>query len=75
MALQTLKPFHRIPRLRIPLADLSRRRDINPRAGFILSNIDGITSIRDILDISAFPEPQTALLLVELEEQGIIAFR
>jgi hypothetical protein len=56
------------------MADISQRTDVNPRAGFILSLIDGFTSIADILDISAWPEPETAYILLELQQQGIIDF-
>ena len=35
--------------------------------------IDGNTTIADILDISAWSESETAILLLELEEMGIIS--
>ena len=73
-ALELIQPISRIPMLKCRLAEISQRKDINPRAGFILSMIDGFTSISDILDISAWPEPETAELLLELERQGIVAF-
>ena len=70
----SLEPLSRIPRLKCSMADISQRTDVNPRAGFILSLIDGFTSIADILDISAWPEPETAFILLELQQQGIIDF-
>ena len=69
-----LEPLSRIPRLKCSMAQISQRTDVNPRAGFILSLIDGFTSITDILDISAWPEPETAFILLELQKQGIVDF-
>ena len=54
--------------------DLSKHSDINAKAGFLLSMVDGITSIADIFDLSMFSEPETAIELVKLEEEGIITF-
>ena len=71
---ESLEPLSRIPRLKCSMAEISQRTDVNPRAGFILSLIDGFTSIADILDISAWPEPETAFILLELQQQGIVAF-
>ena len=71
---ESLEPLSRIPRLKCSMAEISQRTDVNPRAGFILSLIDGFTSITDILDISAWPEPETAYILLELQQQGIVDF-
>ena len=73
-ALEFIQPITRVPQLQCKLSEISKRKDINPRAGFILSMIDGVTTISDILDISAWPEPETAQLLLELEQHGVIAF-
>ena len=73
-ALEKIKPVMRTPRLQCKMSELSKRNDINPRAGFIISMIDGNTTIADILDISAWPESETAALLLELETQQIISF-
>lgn len=73
-ALNRIQPIYRIPRLLCKMSELSQKKGINPRAGFILSMIDGNTTIADILDISSWSEGETAILLLELEEMGIISF-
>ena len=70
-----LRPLTRIPRLVCKLSEIPKNVNINPKAGFLLSMIDGRTSISDILDISAWPEEETATLMLELEEQDVIFFR
>ena len=55
------------------MSEFSQKKGINSKAGFILSMIDGNTTIADILDISAWSESGTAILLLELEEMGIIS--
>ncbi len=72
--LEHIKPLSRTPRLMCKLSELSQHNEMNPRAGFLISLIDGHTTISDILDISAWPEKETASLLLELEAQNIIVF-
>lgn len=74
-ALTRLRPLTRTPKLRCSMSDISQHNAMNPRAGFLISLIDGHTSISDILDISAWPENDTAELLLELEAQKIIEFK
>ncbi|MBO4350488.1 MAG: hypothetical protein J6A01_06045 [Proteobacteria bacterium] len=73
-ALQKLKPYSRIPHLTCSMQELLKHSDINSRAGFLLSMIDGCTSISDIFDLSMFPEPETAIELAKLEAEGVIVF-
>ena len=73
-ALENLKPYSRIPRLTCSMHELLERSGINSRAGFLLSMIDGCTSISDIFDLSMFPEPETAYELAKLEAEGVIVF-
>ncbi len=72
-ALNQIQPVRRVPRLLCKMSELSQKKGINPKAGFILSMIDGNTTIADILDISAWSESETAILLLELEGMGIIS--
>lgn len=72
-ALNQIQPVQRVPRLLCKMSELSQKKGINPKAGFILSMIDGNTTIADILDISAWSESETAILLLELEDMGIIS--
>ncbi len=46
--------------------------DIDHRAGFLLSQIDGILTFEDILDMSAMDRLETLTLLVELLENQVI---
>lgn len=73
-AVSRLRPLTRIPRLICSMSELSQHSTMNPRAGFLISLIDGHTSISDIIDISAWQDTETAELLLELEAQQIIAF-
>lgn len=72
--LERLKPVSRIPRLLCSISDLSKRGSFNSKVGFVLSLIDGMTTLSEILDISAWPEPETAAVLLELKERGVITF-
>ena len=72
-ALNKIQPVQRSPRLLCKMSELSQKKGINSKAGFILSMIDGNTTIADILDISAWSESETAILLLELEEMGIVS--
>ncbi len=72
--LERLKPVSRVPRLLCSISDLSKRGSFNSKVGFVLSLIDGMTTLSEILDISAWPEPETAAVLLELKERGVITF-
>ena len=63
-----------VPRLACNMSDLSKRKDINPKGGFLISLIDGATSVADIIELSMFPKEETLSLLNELVKQQIIQF-
>ncbi len=66
---RTHVPFIRMAReeaLRVPL---------DHWAGFVLSLVDGKTSVDDIIDASSVPEIEALRLLCELREQGLIEVR
>lgn len=74
VALSLMDPKDRIPRLICKLSELSKKKGIDSKAGFILSMIDGQMTIADILDVSSWSEAETAKILVELQSMGIIEF-
>lgn len=73
-ALDALHPLSRIPVLCMSMGELSRRSDINANTGFILSLIDGLMSLADILSLSPRPQSETAEILCQLEKNQIIRF-
>jgi hypothetical protein len=73
-AIHFLEPLSRIPSLRATPATLMARSDLDHRAGYLISQIDGITPLEFLLDLNAMPRQDAALLLLKLIEHGIIAF-
>lgn len=69
-----LGPLDRVPLVAIPREQL-RWLTIDHRAGFILSHVDGISNLEEIVDISGMPELDALRILSELAQQRIIAFR
>jgi hypothetical protein len=63
--------FSRVPVLAISLPDL-RRRDLDHRAGFLLSLVDGVSSFEALLDVSAMPRVDALRILARLVEDGIL---
>ena len=72
--IEKLAPLSRVPALKCKLNEIITRKDISSRAGFIISMIDGITSLQDIIDLSAWSAEETATILLELERMNIVAF-
>ena len=60
------------PTLAISMGDMAQL-DLDHRAGFLLSQIDGMLTFEDILDMSAMSRLETLTLLADLYEQDIIA--
>jgi|GEM_PF-2829004 len=73
-ALCSLYPLARIPRLLIAIHAIGVRCDMDARTGFILSHIDGKTTLADLIDLSVWPETETASIILALKSQGIITF-
>ena len=71
---EKLGPLDRVPLVAIPREQL-RWLTIDHRAGFILSHVDGISNLEEIVDISGMPELEALRILAELAQQRIIAFR
>jgi hypothetical protein len=63
-----------VPSIKMRLAEL-RSLPLDPMAGFILSQIDGISTVEIILDVSGMPKEQTLSILCDLVERGVIALR
>ena len=61
---------------RVPHIMMSREQQrwlaLDHRAGFVLSLVDGTSSIDEILDISGMPELDALRILVELQQQNVI---
>lgn len=64
----------RTPVLSIPLTELSHLQ-LDHRAGFIISQIDGILTFEDIIDLSAMSRLETMSVLADLCDQNIITAR
>lgn len=63
---------------RVPIVSVGREQlrwlSIDHRAGFVLSHIDGISSVEMILDVSGMPVFDALRILHELVQQRIIVF-
>jgi hypothetical protein len=64
---------------RVPVVEVAREQlrwlSIDHRAGFVLSLVDGVSSLEMILDVSGMPSLDALRILYELHQQRIIAFR
>jgi hypothetical protein len=54
--------------------DHLRAGQLDGRAGFILSLIDGVTTVENLLDLSGMPADETLAVLEDLRQRGIVAF-
>lgn len=61
-----------IPRLAIRARDLLNL-PLDPRVGFLLSRIDGVSTVETIIDLCPMPEEETLAMLGSLRELRIIA--
>lgn len=64
----------RVPVVVVPREQL-RWLSIDHKAGFLLSHIDGLSSLEMILDVSGMPRLHAMRILCELAQQRIISFR
>ena len=69
--LERIGPLSRTPVLDVPLAELANL-DLDHRAGFLLSQIDGFLTFEDLLDLSAMPRLETIVVLADLLDRAII---
>ena len=61
-----------IPQVLLSAAEIAKL-PIDPRAAFILSHVDGIQSMEEILDICAMAEAEAVELLEKLRAMGVIS--
>jgi hypothetical protein len=66
-----LGELERIPVLARPLHELANA-PISPRAAFLLSRVDGILSLDEILDVSGMPRLEAMRYLCQLVLRGIL---
>jgi hypothetical protein len=69
-----LGPLERVPMVVVPRTQM-RWLSMDHRAGFILSLIDGSSSVDMILDVCGMPKLDALRILHELVQQKIVAFR
>ncbi len=69
-----LGPLDRVPMVVVPRTQM-RWLSIDHRAGFILSLVDGSSSVEMILDVCGMPKLDALRILHELVQQKIVAFR
>jgi hypothetical protein len=67
-------PLDRVPVVMVAREQL-RWLSIDHRAGFLLSHIDGVSSLEMILDVSGMPLLDALKILAELSQQRVISFR
>ena len=67
-------PMDRVPMVMVPREQL-RWLSIDHRAGFLLSHVDGVSSLEMILDVSGMPTLDALRILCELAQQRVISFR
>jgi hypothetical protein len=72
--IRLLVPLGAVPWLVVTYDDLSRM-PLDPRAGFVVSLIDGKCSVDMLLDISGMREDETLHILRELVRLGAIELR
>jgi hypothetical protein len=64
---------------RVPVVEVAREQlrwlSIDHRAGFVLSLVDGVSSLEMILDVSGMPPLDALRILFELFQQHIIVFK
>jgi hypothetical protein len=67
-----LGPLDQVPRLLVPLHEL-RGRGLDHQAGFLLSRVDGESTLEALLDVSAMPRLAALRVVVELVGHGILS--
>lgn len=74
MYIARIGPLERVPQVIVP-RDQLRWLSIDHRAGFVLSLIDGVSTVEMVLDVSGMPELDALRILADLAQQRIIAFQ
>ncbi|MCA9536627.1 MAG: hypothetical protein KC593_23250 [Myxococcales bacterium] len=67
-----LGPLDAVPRIDVPETDI-RWLGLDHRAGFMLSRVDGLTSLEELLDLSGMERLEALKTVVSLVDAGAIA--
>jgi hypothetical protein len=70
---ESIGSLARVPVIAVPLSVI-RELPIDNRAGFVLSRIDGISSLEMILDMSGMPQLDALRIVYELIQNGALDF-
>ncbi len=71
---QVLGDGKRVPLVALPLHELPTR-SLDSRTAFLLSRVDGVLSVEEILDVSGMPRLEASGYLVRLVLQGLLEVR
>lgn len=74
MYMARLGALDQIPIVAVPAEQL-RWLTLDHRAGFLLSHVDGVSTLEEILDISGMPHLEAMRLIYELLQQKVIVFQ
>lgn len=74
MYIARIGPLTRVPMVGVP-RDQLRWLSIDHRAGFLLSHVDGVSTLELILDVSGMSPLDALRILFELAQQRVITFR
>ena len=74
MYIARIGPLTRVPSVAVP-RDQLRWLSIDHRGGFLLSLIDGVSTLEMILDVSGMPPLDALRILYELAQQRVITFK
>lgn len=74
MYIARIGPLTRVPTVAVP-RDQLRWLSIDHRAGFLLSHIDGVSTLEMILDVSGMSPLDALRILYELAQQRVITFK
>jgi hypothetical protein len=66
-----LGSLDQVPRLAVPLDEL-RNLSLDHESGFLLSCVDGVSTLDTLLDICGMPRPSALRLLAKLVDYGAI---
>jgi hypothetical protein len=62
-----------VPRLGISLSEL-RGQTLDCASGFVVAQIDGVSTVRDLIDVCGMPRLDVLRILCELAQAGVVTF-
>ena len=69
-----LGPLDQVPSVAVPLEQL-RWLTLDHRAGFLLSHVDGVSTLEEILDISGMPHLEAMRIIHDLVQQKVVVLQ